>query len=309
MSRTASPSRAAAEEGPFARLRRLVAERSPLQRKALAGLPLDDPDYARRAESFAQGLGRLLEDCGLGLEDATDAYLELCAELFRHMAAFRRNGAYDCPDAAEAARRVYHRPERMRRYLLGLAVSQFLWPNHYSLLDFFLRCLQSLQPPRSVLEIGPGHGLYLAETLRAFPAAQAEAVDLSPAALDLARRALEAWTPGARCDFRLADAAGSTTAGFDLAVMGEVLEHVDDPRALLAAAGRSLAPGGRLFVTTCANCPAPDHVYLFHDPGDIRRTLTGAGFAILEEIVLPVGDAGDGRIQVNYGALLAREEA
>lgn len=307
MSRTAAPCRPAAAEGTFARLLGLVAERNPLQRKALAELPLEDPAYACRAESFAQGLARLLENCGLGLEDVADAYQGLCADLFWHMAAFRRSGTYDCPDAAEAARQVYQQHDRMQRYLLGLAVSQFLWPNHYALLDFFLRCRDGLQPPRSVLEIGPGHGLYLAETLRAFPAARAQAVDLSPTSLDLARRALEAWTPGARCDFLLADAAEIAAAGFDLVVMGEVVEHVDDPHALLAAAGRALAPGGRLFVTTCANCPAPDHVYLFHDPGDIRQTLAGAGFAILKEIVLPAGDAGDGREQVNYGALLARE--
>ena len=51
---------------------------------------------------------------------------------------------------------------------------------------------------------------------------------------------------------RCVDATSEIDLGerFDVAFIGDVVEHVNNPVALLAFAGRHLAPGGRLYATT-----------------------------------------------------------
>lgn len=51
---------------------------------------------------------------------------------------------------------------------------------------------------------------------------------------------------------RCVDATSDADLGerFDVAFIGDVIEHVNDPVALLSFAGRHLAPGGRLYATT-----------------------------------------------------------
>jgi len=53
-------------------------------------------------------------------------------------------------------------------------------------------------------------------------------------------------------DVRLVDATSDTDMGerFDLVFIGDVIEHVDNPAALLRFAGRHLAPGGRILAAT-----------------------------------------------------------
>lgn len=58
-------------------------------------------------------------------------------------------------------------------------------------------------------------------------------------------------------DFRVADATSDVDLGerFTRAFLGDVIEHVDAPRALLEFTARHLSPNGRLMVTT----PNPFH--------------------------------------------------
>jgi 2-polyprenyl-3-methyl-5-hydroxy-6-metoxy-1,4-benzoquinol methylase len=91
--------------------------------------------------------------------------------------------------------------------------------------------------------------------------------------------------------------------------MGEVIEHVNDAPALMRRARDLLNPGGRLYLTTCANCPAADHIYYFGSADHIRAMLSDAGFDIADEVVLPAEAIPEERWEVervtlNYGAFL-----
>lgn len=75
--------------------------------------------------------------------------------------------------------------------------------------------------------------------------------------VDRAGRALEAGLEEARrrgLDVRFVCADLTRTplpdGDFDFVVLGDVLEHLEDPRAAIAEAARLLAPRGRLFVNT-----------------------------------------------------------
>jgi len=67
---------------------------------------------------------------------------------------------------------------------------------------------------------------------------------------------------------------------YDFITIGEVLEHLEDPRAMLRRILELLAPDGRVFITTPANAPMIDHIYLFNNAGEIREMLRTCGFAI-----------------------------
>jgi trans-aconitate methyltransferase len=103
--------------------------------------------------------------------------------------------------------------------------------------------------PERVLDIGSGTGDLAAEIRDAFPAAEILGLDVSAAAVAHAALKVPAAT------FLQRDLAGSSEPEAahrrwaTHAVCSEVLEHVEDPAALLANARSYLAPGCRLVVT------------------------------------------------------------
>ena len=100
-----------------------------------------------------------------------------------------------------------------------------------------------------VLDIGCGGGL-LAEALT-LRGARVCGIDLSPSMIDVAR--LHAHESGLAIDYRLESAEQLSLRDeppFDLISCMELIEHVDDPGALLASAARLLRPGGSLFIST-----------------------------------------------------------
>jgi SAM-dependent methyltransferase len=103
--------------------------------------------------------------------------------------------------------------------------------------------------PARVLDIGSGTGDLAAEIRKTFPAAELLGLDLSAAAVEHAARKVSAAT------FLQRDLVSGTEPepvhrGWAThAVCSEVLEHVEDPEALLANVRSYLAPGCRLIVT------------------------------------------------------------
>ena len=92
----------------------------------------------------------------------------------------------------------------------------------------------------SILEVGCGAGY----VLRQFPHARLTGVDISRVALAAAERNLAGY------DVRLVHAdADGLTGSYDRVICSEVLEHVDDPEAMLATIARLVAPGGRAVIT------------------------------------------------------------
>lgn len=92
----------------------------------------------------------------------------------------------------------------------------------------------------SILELGCGAGY----VLREFPDARLTGVDISGVALEAAGRNLLGY------DVTLMHAdAKDLTGSYDRVICSEVLEHVDDPEAMLATLARLVAPSGRAIVT------------------------------------------------------------
>ena len=106
-----------------------------------------------------------------------------------------------------------------------------------------------------VLDVGCGGGL-LSEAL-AKEGAEVTAIDLAPELIKVAK--LHRLESGVAVDYRLQSVealAAEQPGSFDAITCMEMLEHVPDPSAIIAACASLLKPGGQLFLSTLNRTPA-----------------------------------------------------
>lgn len=294
----------------------VTGQKSVLQKKAIEKMiKRQDALYFERAESFSKKFLSLLEAQGVELEYAIDSYLKTCKDMMMQQIAFKQTGRYpaSAKQIDEVVNSVYLEDSTMASYMYGLALSQFLWPNPYARFDFFIARSKMLEDVDSYLEIGPGHGLFLVESLALFPKAKIKAIDISPTSLKITRSIVDFFAGPNDCELSLQSVLDLNEGLFDYIVMCEVLEHLENPMRALVQLRSRLLPNGRLFITTCANIPAIDHVYLYTSVPHIRREITEAGYTILSELILPVADIPevsqeDEGAEINYAAMLKRSD-
>jgi len=291
----------------------IIFSKSALQKKRITThLKTTDELFWERAERFAEGFLGYLMEIGTTPEGAVDAYLRLCNSMLVEKTHFARTGKYRYQSAQKVDEQVYSNPDVMSYHMQGLALSQFLWPNHYSMYARFQREMAEYgHKVRKYLEIGAGHGLFLSESLQAAPNASFTVVDISKVSIDMASRMIRHLSSySGPVQFRLQDVMTfDSSSTFDFITMGELIEHVDDPGELLRKVYRLLKPEGRAYITTCCNCPSIDHVYLFESVEQIRCLLGQAEFHLVSELVLPVEGAftvaeGCGCLEMNYAAVV-----
>ena len=291
-----------------------IHRRMPTQEKTIAAAWAKQPAMQAELQQFLEQYRPVLAELGLHETDLADAYVGMVTDTLNARLEYMRTGAYSCKDFAAAQAAVYQDRQRMTAYMLGLALSYFLWGHHFSILSYYRETLRTMPPEARCLEIGSGHGLLAANLLERRPDWKTLTIlDISPASLAMTRSILTRLAPNERINdisFVCGDvfaAAGETR--YDFITMGEVLEHVENPLALLVAVKRLLAPGGRFFVTTCVNSPAIDHIHQFHTVDEIRRLIGEAGLALDSEKVLPSLDKTlaymeKNELDVSYAAVL-----
>ncbi len=270
---------------------------------------LDDPRYDRAFGEWVCDLAR--QAClaeGRTYESAVDAFAEACAELLSLQRRLERTGHYACASFDQARRHVYDDQRLMaEKYLITLLLSQALWRNHARHFELFrTRFCTGLPPTGRALEVPVGTGLFAAQFALMNPGWSVAGVDLAAASLDFARGLISRLGVSGvalaqRDVFELTD-----DQRYERIICGELLEHVDDPRALLRALSSRLSENGELFLTTAIWCESPDHVYLFESMTDLRAMLNEQ-FLIAEEWALPLeadASAETPRIPINFAGVL-----
>jgi len=107
---------------------------------------------------------------------------------------------------------------------------------------------------KRVVDVGCGGGI-LSEALAA-RGAEVVGIDLGEKALGVAK--LHQLETGSEVDYRLVAAealAAETPAAFDVVACMELLEHVPDPAAIVAACGALAKPGGVVAISTINRTP------------------------------------------------------
>ena len=286
---TAVPTPAAS--GPnLSRIVEIIGRQNPLQRKRIREfLSVRDAEYWDFAESLSKTLNERLLQTQESAEEAARAYNRMCMDFLKEQIRFKKTGKYLIDDAAVAYEEVYSKPEVMRYYMIGLLLSYMFWPNHYTMLRFLDDHLEGRTIKR-YLEIAPGHGLFATHAIQQSPSLSGTLVDLSPTSLEMTKSILKAFDVDTsrlrfvQGDFMKTDLGESN---FDFISMGEVIEHVNEADVMMAGAAKLLSEDGSIFMTTCANCPALDHVYHFHNVKEIRELIAAAGLKIEAEMWLP----------------------
>jgi len=138
--------------------------------------------------------------------------------------------------------------------------------------------------PARVLDIGSGTGDLAVEIHNAFPAAELLGLDVSGAALEHAARKVPAATFLQRDLVSGSEPEPAHRGWATHAVCAEVLEHVEDPEALLANARSYLAPGCRLIVTVPGGPMSAFDRHIGHrrhfTAKSVRALLEQAGFVV-----------------------------
>jgi SAM-dependent methyltransferase len=247
-----------------------------------------EPPLRQRAEAFLNAFYRFMQGTGRSYEQGIQCHMRLRETMVEERFYFLRNGSYSSTSFAEVNQRVYANPEIMTTHMYGLVFAQFLWPDQTERFRFFWETLPEYAAGiKDYLEIGGGHALYIREALSALPDAAFDLLDISSSSIDLARGICDSD----RVKFHLGDIFDfSEESRYDFVTMGEVLEHVEDPLSLLTRVRQLLKPRGSMYITTPANAPMVDHIYLFHNEGEIRSLLQRAGFTIDRERMRFAGD-------------------
>jgi ubiquinone/menaquinone biosynthesis C-methylase UbiE len=251
---------------------------------------------------------------GVTHEYLAECYATIVQDTFLAQIHFQKHDAYQNSSFAEVEKAVYGNPGYMERYMYGLALTSFLWPNHRELLAFFNKCLPS-DTRGTYLEVGPGHGYFFLKALKLTDYQRFVAIDVSAKSIEMTKALVTAQMPTRLPDveFNLADfiTVDIPPASYDAIVMGEVLEHIEDPLRFMQRLYELSKPGGFVFMTTCCNSPAIDHISLFRSPSEVDDLCTKAGFTIRDKLYVPYfgktleACAAD-KLAVNVGYSLAR---
>ncbi len=300
----------------FKQIVQLVVDNSHLQKiKILNFHKKVDELYFNRAEQFSKSFKKYLESQNTSLDTATNAYLKMCADMMISHLYFYKHNKYPLSEQKDAFEKVYDNADEMKSYVYGIAVSQFLWSTHYAMYSFFIKEIQKKDLNiKNYLEIGCGHGLFLLEAIKSFKEkTNFEIVDISKTSIEITKSIINYLVNDKiNINYKLQDILRyKFDKKFDFIEMGEVLEHVDTPGALLQSINNILAKNGKLFMSTCVDCPTIDHVYHFKSVKDIEEMIKKAGFKIDNKQILPVEDLPMDeiirrKITINYCALLSK---
>jgi len=301
----------------FNNILELIYLKSPLQKKKLEKyLSTQDELFFESTEIFAQEYSSYLESQGIPLVFAVDAYLKMVKDMLKSQIYFMKTGKYPMESAEQAFVQIYNNENEMTSFMIGLAISQFLWSTHYKMYQFLKKNLINQKGNvRKYLEIGPGHGLFLKDAYQILGnKVDFVAIDISKTSMDITKSILKFLVKDNDIKYITMDMLNyDEIEKFDFITMGEVLEHVDSPNQLLTKFSNLLTDNGSGFISTCVNCPTIDHVCHFKCVDEIREMLIINNLVIKDELILPVEDLPiediiANKITINYCAIVSRKK-
>jgi 2-polyprenyl-3-methyl-5-hydroxy-6-metoxy-1,4-benzoquinol methylase len=226
----------------------------------------------------------------LSLQYLAECYNRVTIDTLMEQIYFRRHGQYRHATFKEVADHVYFDDEYMKKYMYGLALTSFLWPNHAAMHNFFIRTF-----PKGLdgtyLEIGPGHGYYFRQAAVLGNFSRMTGVDISPTSVALTNDIMRHYRVETAAEIQIQEAdflrfPGSGDA-FSCVVMGEVLEHVEEPVLFLRKIRQLSNRATHIYVTTCLSAPAVDHIFLFRTSAEVEALAADSGLVVEDEFLAP----------------------
>lgn len=270
-----------------ARLTEKILEDNPLHRRVLqASVNLLTKDEIEQQDAY---IGFCLSK-NVTIDYLAESYLILVTDTLREQIYFQKHKKYRYSTFAEVADNVYFNQEYMSHYMYAVALTLFFWPNHLGMFRFLKKTLPQNKRGK-YLEIGPGHGWFITTAMNQCSFDSYLGVDISETSIGQTREMVQYYRQGKpeknfelKCmDFLSTDLPPGS---FDAIIMGEVLEHVEQPEKFMKQIHRLAKEDAYIFITTCVDAPVVDHIYLFENTKQIADLFTRCGLKIKEELFL-----------------------
>ena len=264
-----------------------VSARNPFQKKFIAN------SLQNMTESCRQDAEAYIIYClslGESIDDLADAYQGFVDVMNGEQLYFARENHYRYSKLSEVEGIVYNNPTYMRMYMRGLALTMFLWPQHQQTRSFFQQKLPADNAGKQYLEIGPGHGMFFLCAIRQGGFDKCIGVDISPTSIETTRQLLSCGFFGQLAGYELVCTdflLHEFDQAFSAIVIGEVLEHVERPDLFIAKIAKHILPGGFIFLSTCLNAAALDHIYNFENFEQLESLFAASGLKIQEKLTIP----------------------
>lgn len=221
----------------------------------------------------------------VAMEAAVKGYRSFAIDSMRRQKRFELDRVYPAKTFEQASQEVYLNDKYMtEQYLPGLLLSHYLWIHHYQQIkyfrDFFIPTLRT-DNGTDFAEIGVGTGIYSRVLLEELPEFSGVGFDISPLSLKFTERHVASYGFGSRYEVLMQDIITKPPVRkFKSVICVEVLEHLENPGALLNGLKAMVAPGGKLFVTAALNAAHADHIYLYRNPQDVLDQVADVGLHV-----------------------------
>ncbi|MFD0680775.1 MULTISPECIES: class I SAM-dependent methyltransferase [unclassified Paenibacillus] len=292
-----------------------VSAINPLQKKSL------DQYFTQLSSEEKQGMNNFADDYisylkknNYTIGEIAQNYSWMCKEVLREQIYFKRNGRYRFDKLEDTYKNVYSNEGYMEKYMIGVGVSQMLWKNHHDMFSFWLKHICSVQLDK-YLEIGVGHGMFFKNAIISGNFSEYWGVDISETSLAMAKDVVNDVASNKQVNFMLKDVleVDEFDGSIDFVTMGEVLEHVEKPELLVNKIAKMLKKDGKAYISTCANAPVIDHIYLFNNIEEIRQLFYSSNLEIMDEVIIcndntPKDQWDSEKANLSYAAIVVKNK-
>jgi 2-polyprenyl-3-methyl-5-hydroxy-6-metoxy-1,4-benzoquinol methylase len=272
-----------------------ISKKSELQKKFFLA------EFSRLKSCHLQELETLItfyHSIGKTTDDIANAYLNFVECFMEERMYFVRNNDYRYHSYAETSQ-LYSNAKYMSNYMIGLSLAIYLVQLQRDTMDFFIsHCKTLCHPPEidsRLLEVGTGHGLYFVSCIKNTNFKNYIGIDISQTSVEFTKRFANYCIKDTNKHYSIVqkdffDFNNNET--FDAIVMGQILEHVENPGDFLKKAKMLAKDKAVIYVSIAINSPYPDHIKLFRHADEIHDLFDKVGLRIVDELLITPGLMG-----------------
>jgi len=218
-------------------------------------------------------------------EDAAKGYAKYCLGVWKAQQHYEKAGRFTPQELPDIVSAVYEDAGYMVPYMWAAILIYPFWPSvvrHIAMFrDEFLRALPA---KANILELACGHGVMSLLAAEERADIHSHGLDISPPAVEIARRLLQVSAHGERVNFEVKDAlklgANGSGGNYQGIIAAMLAEHLEDPRPLLKAIAHYLAEDGLVFFSTALESAQKDHIYEFHNESEVVKMAEDVGLRV-----------------------------